>query len=115
MARPLEESTYRLLVEGADDSHSVIHLMARHGFNWEDETKARPFVDTANGVDSLLSAITSTLNGPYTRIGVILDANSNLNARWKLVRDRASKAKSIFRLLPIRRELSSLGVVLDRR
>jgi len=93
MPKPSAESRYRLLVEGADDSHSVIHLMARHGFDWEDETKARPFIDAANGVDSLLSAITATLNGPYTRIGIILDANSNLDARWKQVRDRASKAQ----------------------
>jgi len=93
MAKPSAESRYRLLVEGADDSHSVIHLMARHDFDWEDETKTRPFVDTANGVESLLSVIPSTLNGPYTRIGVILDANSNLGGRWKQVRDRALSAE----------------------
>ena len=110
MARPLDESPYRLLVEGTDDSHSVIHLMARHGFDWEDETKSRPFIDAANGVESLLSVIPSTLNGPYTRIGVILDANSNLAGRWKQVRDRAMSAG-----IPLPPSPAPNGTIVDGR
>ena len=30
-----ENSPYRFLVEGPDDKHCVIHLMRRHGINWD--------------------------------------------------------------------------------
>jgi len=92
MPPPLEESPYRLLVEGADDRHSLIHLMARHSFDWEDETKDRPFVHDAGGVEELLRAIPVTLNGSYERVGIVLDANSDPTARWNQIRDRARRA-----------------------
>lgn len=92
MAQPSEESPYRLLVEGPDDLHSVIHLAKRHGFDWEDESRVRPFVRSENGIDGLLAAIPVTLKGTYERIGIILDADADLAARWTQVRDRARRA-----------------------
>jgi hypothetical protein len=92
MAAPPKESPYRLLVEGSDDLHSVIHLMARHGFDWEDERKVRPFVSPMEGVEKLLQAIPVALKGTYERIGIVLDANSSLVARWAQLRDRANRA-----------------------
>ena len=66
--------------------------MARHSFDWKDETKIRPFVRDAGGVDELLREIPVTLNGAYERVGIVLDANSDLAARWEQVRDRALRA-----------------------
>ncbi len=100
MARPSEESPYRLLVEGSDDLHSVIHLMARHGFDWNDESKDRPFVSSLDGVEKLLKAVPITLKGTYKRIGIILDANSSLLARWAQIRDRANRAGVTLSELP---------------
>jgi hypothetical protein len=93
MARPSEESPYRLLVEGSDDKYSVTNLLQRHGFDWLDERTVRPFVQPENGVDKLLPAIPVTLKGPYDRIGIILDADSDPAARWEQVRDRARRAE----------------------
>ncbi len=93
MGRPSEESPYRLLVEGPDDKHSVIHLMARHSFDWADETKVRPFIHSEGGVEKLLETIPVTLKGPYARLGIILDANSDPTSRWIQVRNRARRAE----------------------
>src|SRR4051794_21893001 len=93
MGRPSEESPYRLLVEGPDDLHSVIHLMVRHSFDWEDEPTVRPFIRSEGGIEKLLAAIPVPLKGPYTRLGIILDANSDPTNRWLQVRDRARRTE----------------------
>jgi hypothetical protein len=80
------------MVEGSDDLHSVIHLMARHGFDWDDESRVRPFVSSMDGVEKLLKAVPVTLKGTYGRIGIVLDANSSLRDRWAQVRNRAARA-----------------------
>jgi hypothetical protein len=88
----LPESPYRLLVEGPDDLHSVIHLMARSGFNWDDESTVRPFVSPEGGVPKLLRSVPVALKGNYKRVGVILDANSSLVDRWAQIRNLAVRA-----------------------
>jgi hypothetical protein len=92
MARPLEESPFRLLVEGSDDLNSVIHLMARHGFDWDDESTVRPFISPGGGITGLLNAFSVALRGTYQRIGVVLDANLSLPDRWAQIRNRARRA-----------------------
>jgi hypothetical protein len=47
---PREDSPYRLLVEGSDDQHSVIHLLRRHGFDWDDKTTDRPYLPLQGAV-----------------------------------------------------------------
>ncbi|MEO6192654.1 MAG: DUF3226 domain-containing protein [Thermoanaerobaculia bacterium] len=88
---PLPESPYLLLVEGPDDKHSVIHLMARHEFDWDDESTPRPFVSPQGGIEKLLGSVSVALKGTYERLGIILDANSSLVDRWAQIRDRASR------------------------
>jgi hypothetical protein len=90
---PSKGSPYRLLVEGPDDKYSIINLMIRHGFNWDDESKPRPYVFATGGLPSLLEAVPVAFKGPYKRVGIVLDANSNLTARWAQVRAEAGKAE----------------------
>lgn len=90
---PSKGSPYRLLVEGPDDKYSIINLMIRHGFNWDDESKTRPYVFATGGLPSLLEAVPIAFKGSYKRVGIVLDANSNLTARWAQVRSAASKAE----------------------
>lgn len=89
---PLETSPYRLLVEGNDDFHSVIHLTALHGYNWDDESTTRPFVVNAGNIEKLLEALPVTLKGPYERVGVLVDADLRLADRWAQLKTQASKA-----------------------
>ncbi|HEY6320955.1 MAG TPA: DUF3226 domain-containing protein [Thermoanaerobaculia bacterium] len=89
MPPPQDSSTYRLLVEGTDDVHSVIHLMERHGFDWDNSHITRPFVANSGSVEQLLEAFPVALKGPYDRLGVVVDANMHLDNRWAQLRDRA--------------------------
>ncbi|MFL6194059.1 MAG: DUF3226 domain-containing protein [Thermoanaerobaculia bacterium] len=91
MPRPSEESPYRLLVEGDDDLHSVIHLLALHGFDWDDERKVRPYLHAEGGAENLLKVLPVALKGTYERIGVILDANASLSNRWAQLRERSNR------------------------
>jgi hypothetical protein len=108
--QPLPESPYRLLVEGSDDLHSVIHLMAKSGFNWDDESATRPFVSPEGGLPNLLKSVPVALKGTYQRIGIILDANSSLSDRWAQIRNLAGRAG-----VPLPESPDPDGTVVDGR
>jgi len=107
---PPSESPYRLLVEGPDDKYSVIHLMERHGFDWDDESTPRPFISPEGGIEKLLKSAAVALKGTYERIGIVLDANSSLTNRWAQIRDRASQTGVILPESP-----QPNGTVVDGR
>jgi hypothetical protein len=89
---PTRKSPHRLLVEGVDDLHSVIHLLKRHAYDWDNAEIVRPFVHDAGGIDELLEELPVTLKGPYDRIGILVDANGSSQNRWAQIRDRAMQA-----------------------
>jgi hypothetical protein len=89
---PLESSPYRLFVEGPDDLHTVIHVLARNGYDWDDESKVRPHVDSLGGVTKLLESLTVILKSSYERVGVVIDANASLSDRWAQLQARAASA-----------------------
>lgn len=82
-----EESPYRLIVEGTDDLHSILHLMGQHGFDWNDESLSRPFVLNAGSVDRLLESLSVSLKS-HARLGILVDADTNPLSRWAQLRDR---------------------------
>jgi uncharacterized protein DUF3226 len=89
---PPKDSPHQLLVEGSDDLYSVIHLMARHGFDWDDEDTVRPFVSARGGFRRLLRDIPTFLrSAAYQCIGIVLDANSDLGQRWAQIRTTARR------------------------
>ena len=70
-----------LLVEGADDQHVVWALLKRH--NVPETFK----VDDAKGVDKLLETFPVQLKGSeITSVGIVVDADADLSARWRSVR-----------------------------
>ncbi len=75
------KSSARLLVEGIDDKHSVIHLLARHGFDFDDGAKRPVDVDDYGGIDKLLQGVV-TATSTYPRVGVIIDADHPPFDRW---------------------------------
>jgi hypothetical protein len=89
---PRPGSPYRLLVEGSDDLHSILHLLLRHGFNWDDEATVRPYVDATGSIEKLLRVLPVTLKSSHERIGVVVDANSRLPNRWAQLRASAAAA-----------------------
>ena len=90
-----EEAPHRLLVEGTDDLHTVIHLMKVHGADWGDPPKPAetwlPYVQECNGISGVLKSIGAAAK-THPRLGIIVDANDDAQARFERVRHRLLKA-----------------------
>jgi hypothetical protein len=84
---PSSKSPYRLIVEGPDDKWTLIHLLRRHGFDWDDPSKGPPYVHEAGGITTLLSRdfLSSALKS-HERLGLVLDADFPPPDRWHQLR-----------------------------
>ena len=72
-----------LLVEGQDDEHVVRHLCLR-------SQPMPPFhIENKLSVDTLLDSIKQEVRVPgRNAVGILVDANDDLNARWSAVTNR---------------------------
>ena len=89
MAAAIERS--RLHVEGDDDKNSLIHLLIRHGIDYDTKPwpAEYPEIKPIGGVDSLLEGIPTAVRVSDERpIGFVLDADSPLIDRWRSVLNR---------------------------
>ncbi len=81
----------RLLVEGQDDKHSVIHLMRARIPEWpQGEEKAQVWVDIGYGAEQILKAGFLTARLKESRLealGVVLDADEHAPGRYQRVRE----------------------------
>lgn len=67
----------RLLLEGPDDRHVVHNLLFNHGLNDAFDLKPK------DGVDALLDTFSDELEATdIESLGVVLDADTELSARW---------------------------------
>ena len=83
---PSSSLNHILLVEGQDDEQVVRHLC--HGMKLTFSIKSK------DGFTKLLSSISSEIKVPERRaVGIIVDANDNLQNRWQAVSDQLLKAK----------------------
>ena len=88
MSTPSPKSPYRLMVEGPDDQWTIINLLARHGYDWNNAAAIRPYVEPVGGVEKLLARATlSTALKTYERLGLVIDADLSSPQRWQQVRD----------------------------
>jgi hypothetical protein len=87
VATPKAGSPYRLMVEGMDDKHVVIHLLKRKGYDWDAPVAIRPFIEQVEGWTNVVAAIPAAAK-TYQRIGIVLDCDVNPADRWKAVSDR---------------------------
>ena len=72
-----------LLVEGPDDEHVIRHICLRHG------DVARFEIRQTKGIDQLLAAIEAeTKAAGRQSVGLLVDANSSLDDRWRSLADR---------------------------
>ena len=90
-----EHSPYRLLVEGPDDKHAIIHLMTRHGINWDSLESLLPYVDDCGGIDPLVESLGVFAKSGYKRLGVVVDANADIRARWHRIKSAFEKNSTI--------------------
>lgn len=91
---PLPNSPFRLLVEGSDDQHSVLHLLARHGYDWDNSRVDRPYVRAAGNADLLLAELSLATKDRwyYHRLGVVIDTDASPMGRWAQLRAYAQAA-----------------------
>jgi uncharacterized protein DUF3226 len=78
----------RLLVEGKDDMHALIHLLA-HYVEWPQKAEDAPvFIVQCNGHELYESAKIPTTSKSYPCVGVVGDADENLTGRWTSIRTK---------------------------
>lgn len=76
-----------LLVEGQNDKHVVKHLCYKIGL------KEDFCIRDKGDIDALLDAISSEIKAPgLNSIGIVADANGDLNAQWRAISDRFREA-----------------------
>ena len=101
-----------LLVEGPDDKHVVIHLSERSGL-------AQNFkIVEKEGKDSLLDSIEVEVDIPgRTVLGIMLDANDDLDARWQAVTDRLNRLRQEdhFELPELPEQPNPSGTIIEGR
>ncbi len=93
MPASMERSS--LHVEGPDDLHSIVHLLIRHGIDYDAKPwpSAFPKFKPVGNVESLLDGIETAVELSTGRaVGFVLDADSPLLDRWHAVRDRLRRA-----------------------
>ena len=83
-----------LLVEGPDDEHVIRHICGNRGIPNLDDIKPH------GGADELLRVISTSLalSEQGDTFGIIIDADTDLAARWQSIRDRI--AASGYREVP---------------
>ena len=80
---PSPSPNHILLVEGQDDEHVVLHLCHRL------KEGLTPLIKNKKGIKNLLSSIPAEFNVPELRaLGILVDANDNLQNRWKAVSNK---------------------------
>ncbi|MEI7643037.1 MAG: DUF3226 domain-containing protein [Chloroflexales bacterium] len=85
-----------VLVEGADDSAVVYHLLARYGLPIAERGRLSPgriLIEDGRGVDHILESLPTRLKTlsneqPIPRLGLVLDADRDLTRRWEAIRNR---------------------------
>lgn len=80
--------SFRLLVEGSDDKHLIGHLLQRHGV-----ILTREEIHECDGVDNLLNeSLPVFLKGSYSSIGIVVDADLDVQSRWQSIRGRLEQS-----------------------
>jgi hypothetical protein len=102
-----------LIVEGHDDKHSVISLMAAH-VNWPSNREEWPVhIDVAFGVEEILrpAYLTTHIKAPLVKsVGLMLDADDKPTSRYQRIRNACIK---IFPDLP--EVLPARGVITENQ
>ena len=88
---PASRSRSRLHVEGTDDKHAILHLLIRHGVDYDQDPwpASFPSIRAIGGKDDLLEGVEAAVRLSNNQsIGFVLDANSSLRDRWNAVSSR---------------------------
>ena len=77
----------RLHVEGKDDSHALLHMLATRGL--PPDGPWFPRITETGGVEGLLAGVEIAVRfGTGHAVGFVLDANASPNDRWRAIASR---------------------------
>jgi len=88
MPGTMEKSVIR--VEGPDDKHALIHLLIRHGIDYDSKPWLPEFPEfkETEGLPNMLTGMATEIELSSGRaVGFVLDADSPLMNRWEAVRN----------------------------
>lgn len=87
MARTRSDASRLLLVEGKDDEHVVKHL-------YMETVRPQDFdIEQMGGVDQVSEEVDAHAKVPErTALGVVVDANSDVDGRWRSIRNGLARA-----------------------
>ena len=84
---PSTSQAHILLVEGPDDKHVIRHLRDRH------QPTPTFSISDKEGITNLLPSISPEIKASERRaVGIVVDANDDLNARWDAVTHHLRRA-----------------------
>lgn len=84
----------KLHVEGKNDKNAIVHLLIRHGINYDTKPwpAAFPSVEPIGNKNELLEGVETAIRlSNNLSIGFILDANSSLQNRWTAIKSRLER------------------------
>lgn len=82
---PPQHATRYLLVEGNSDLQLIRNLCARHGL----PELAVEMPKRGGGITQLLESVPERINAPdLEALGIVMDADIDISARWQALRDR---------------------------
>ncbi|MCX7428029.1 MAG: hypothetical protein NTW96_20675 [Planctomycetia bacterium] len=91
MPQGMERSS--LWVEGRDDLNAILHLLIRHGVDYDHKRDQLPEIQESGSVEKLLAAMSTGVELSTGRsVGFVLDADSPLADRWHAVRNQLREA-----------------------
>ena len=88
--KPPKSKPQQLLVEGKNDFHVISALCGQHQLP-ETFSIEVPQQEGTEGIEALLSGLSARLKKPDLQtLGIVVDADQNLLARWQSIGDRLS-------------------------
>ncbi len=84
----------KLHVEGKNDQHAIIHLLIRHGIDYDakDWPATFPSIEAIGSKEDLLAGTETAVRlSNNLSIGFVLDANSSLQDRWTSIKSHLEK------------------------
>ncbi len=79
----------KLLIEGPNDRHVIKALCKQHHIDTEEIFAFK----SSNGIEALMESISPHLKTPrLSTLGIVLDADQNIEARWHSVMNRLQEA-----------------------
>ena len=98
-----------LFVEGKDEAHVFYHFLQHH------QIPKQFKIENKEGIDNLLETLPPTLraNSELERIGIVIDADTDLNSRWTALSNILKNAGNVPNL-PINPDPNGTIVTLEK-